>query len=201
MTKKIFMVGLSDELLLLADYCNQPIKGIIDNKKKGVWKKYNIFPEKEEIIKTLNITNIIIALDNPDLKKKLDIWYRNLDISPASLIADNLDSSIKFETGLIRQYNTVISVNCTIGRCVKINIGATVMHDVKIGNYSTIAPRATLLGRVSIGNNVFIGANATILTDIKIGDNSIIGAGAVVTKDVLPGTIVVGNPARLYKNR
>ena len=198
MTKKVFLVGLSDELLILADYCKQPIKGIIDIKKIGVWKKYDIFPEKEEIIKTLNISNIIISLDNPDLKQKLDNWYKNLDITPMSLVADNLDSSTKYEPGFIRQYNTDVSVNCSIGRCVKINIGATIMHDVKIGNYSTIAPKAILLGRVFIGNNVFVGANATILTDIKIGDNSIIGAGAVVTKDVLPGSIVIGNPARLY---
>ncbi len=44
-----------------------------------------------------------------------------------------------------------------------------------------------------------IGANATILCGITIGENALVGAGAVVTRDVLPGTIVVGNPAKVIR--
>ena len=45
-----------------------------------------------------------------------------------------------------------------------------------------------------------IGANATLLPDITIGENALVGAGAVVVEDVPPGTVVVGNPARVIKN-
>jgi UDP-2-acetamido-3-amino-2,3-dideoxy-glucuronate N-acetyltransferase len=41
-----------------------------------------------------------------------------------------------------------------------------------------------------------IGSNATILGGITIGQGAIVGAGAVVTKNVVPGTVVLGNPAR-----
>jgi acetyltransferase-like isoleucine patch superfamily enzyme len=44
-----------------------------------------------------------------------------------------------------------------------------------------------------------IGANATILPGVVIGEGSLIGAGSVVTCDVEPGTVVVGNPARMIK--
>ncbi len=46
-----------------------------------------------------------------------------------------------------------------------------------------------------------IGSNATILCGITIGEGALVGAGAVVTKDVPPGTVVVGNPARILKKR
>ena len=46
-----------------------------------------------------------------------------------------------------------------------------------------------------------IGSNATILAGVTIGENSLVGAGSVVTKDVPNNTIVVGNPAKILKNR
>jgi acetyltransferase-like isoleucine patch superfamily enzyme len=45
-----------------------------------------------------------------------------------------------------------------------------------------------------------IGANVTILPGIRIGAGALVGAGAVVTANVPPGTVVVGNPARIIKH-
>lgn len=44
-----------------------------------------------------------------------------------------------------------------------------------------------------------IGANVTILPGVVIGAGSLVGAGSVVTRNVEPGTVVVGNPARIIK--
>ena len=44
-----------------------------------------------------------------------------------------------------------------------------------------------------------IGSGSTILCGVEIGEGAIVGAGSVVTQDVLPGTVVVGNPARLLR--
>ena len=46
-----------------------------------------------------------------------------------------------------------------------------------------------------------IGANATIICGVRIGAGALVGAGSVVTKDVPPGTLVVGNPARVVRQR
>jgi acetyltransferase-like isoleucine patch superfamily enzyme len=70
------------------------------------------------------------------------------------------------------------------------------MHDVNVGDFTTIAPNACILGGVSIGPQCYIGANSTILPGVTIGDGSIVGAAAVVTRDVPPMTVVAGNPAR-----
>jgi maltose O-acetyltransferase len=53
-----------------------------------------------------------------------------------------------------------------------------------------------------VEEDVRIGAGAVILPGIVLGRGCMIGAGSVVTKSVMPGTTVMGNPARLYtKNR
>ena len=48
--------------------------------------------------------------------------------------------------------------------------------------------------------NARIGANATILPGVRIGAEALVGAGAVVTEDVPPGSVVVGNPARVINH-
>ncbi len=54
---------------------------------------------------------------------------------------------------------------------------------------------------IRIGNNVWIGIKALILEGADIGDNSIIGAGAIVNFKVPKNSIVVGNPARIIKQK
>jgi UDP-2-acetamido-3-amino-2,3-dideoxy-glucuronate N-acetyltransferase len=46
-----------------------------------------------------------------------------------------------------------------------------------------------------------IGANATIVCGVRIGAGALVGAGSVVTRDVPPGTVVVGNPARVIRGQ
>lgn len=45
-----------------------------------------------------------------------------------------------------------------------------------------------------------IGAGAILLPGVTIGAGAMVGSGAVVTKDVIPGTTVVGNPAKVIRS-
>jgi maltose O-acetyltransferase len=58
----------------------------------------------------------------------------------------------------------------------------------------------TRIARVVIGKRVFVGAGAIILPGSRIGDDSIVGAGAVVRGEVPPGSLVVGNPAKVVSD-
>ena len=86
---------------------------------------------------------------------------------------------------------------------------------ITIGNYSGLSPAVivmvhdasmqrhtghTRLAPVTIGDRVFIGVGAIILPGTRIGDDSIVGAGAVVRGDVPPGSLVVGNPAKVVSD-
>lgn len=52
------------------------------------------------------------------------------------------------------------------------------------------------LTRTRVERGATIGAGAVILSGVTIGSFASVGAGAVVTQDVLPGRVVIGNPAR-----
>ena len=60
---------------------------------------------------------------------------------------------------------------------------------------------ANTKGTIFIGDDVWIGVGVTILSGVKIGQGSIVGAGTLVTKDIPPYSVVVGNPARIIRNR
>lgn len=51
---------------------------------------------------------------------------------------------------------------------------------------------------VSIGSDCWIGAGAIVMADV--GSGTTVGAGSVVTAPVPPGSVAVGNPARVIKS-
>lgn len=80
-----------------------------------------------------------------------------------------------------------------IGNRVCINDGVEILtasHDVEDPQWGQVkAP-------IIINDYAWIGTGAMILPGVTIGKGAVVGARSVVTKSVLPGQIVVGNPAR-----
>lgn len=68
-------------------------------------------------------------------------------------------------------------------------------HDYKLPTYPLV--RLPIV----IEDDVWIGAGAFIGPGVKVGRGSVVGARAVVTRDVPPWKVVVGNPARVIKDR
>lgn len=122
-----------------------------------------------------------------------------------------------------------IGKDCTIGENVYIGDGVTIGDGCRIQNGALIYSGVTIENDVFIGpgvvttndiypelpvgdwserfretkihSRVSIGANATIICGVTIHQNSMIGAGSVVTKDVPASAIVVGNPAKVIKQK
>ncbi len=102
-----------------------------------------------------------------------------------------------------------IGNNCRIQNNVSVYAGVTLEDNVFLGPSCVFTndknPRAEYSKngqylKTYLEEGVTVGANATIICGIKLGKYCMIGAGAVVTKDVEPYTIVIGNPAKRYKN-
>ena len=90
------------------------------------------------------------------------------------------------------------------GMGVVIGETAIVGDDVYLYHQVTLGGTSSVRGKrhPTVGRNVIIGAGAKILGDIVVGDDARVGANAVVVQDVLPGTTVVGIPARaIERNR
>ena len=99
----------------------------------------------------------------------------------------------------------------TIGKRLFIDhgMGVVVGATAQIGDDVTLYQGVTLGGtslergtkrHPTLENGVIVGAGAKVLGPITIGANARIGSNAVVVKDVLPGTTVVGIPAKAIGN-
>jgi serine O-acetyltransferase len=82
-----------------------------------------------------------------------------------------------------------------IGESAEIGDDVTIYQHVTLGGTN---PTTGAGGKrhPTIGNRVVIGSGAQVLGPIEVGDGAKIGANSVVTKDVVPGSTVVGIPAK-----
>lgn len=106
-----------------------------------------------------------------------------------------------------------------IGSKVFINWGLSALDvaPITIGDHCQIGPNVQLLTAVhpihpgprrdgvegarpiTLGDNVWLGGGVIVLPGVEIGDDAVVGAGAVVSRDIPPGSVAVGNPARVIR--
>jgi len=108
---------------------------------------------------------------------------------------------VEIGEGSIICAGNILTTNISIGRHVHINLDCTIGHDVRIGDFSTLAPGVHVSGYVQIGAGVYVGTGAVFVNGTEsepliIGDNVTIGAGACVTRSIEAGQTVVGIPAK-----
>ncbi len=202
MKKDLILVGADIEIIeLIQGVDSFNILGIIDNYRSGDYFGTPIIGCDDDVKllrKHYSHAEIVITLDDTNLKEKLYWSYKNIGFNFANIISPRayISKYAKIDQGVIIQHGVNIGPLVEIGICSKINVYANIMHDGVIGKFCTIAPNVVTLGYVKIGDNVFIGAHSTILPHVVIGNNSTVGAGAVVTKNVPDNTTVKGVPAK-----
>ena len=110
--------------------------------------------------------------------------------------------------------NLILEGECELGpntdiynvNVVKLEDGARVSQKAYIctagHDISAITPIMPLTSApVTIKKNAWVATGAFIGPGVTVGEGAVIGAHAVVTKDVAPWTVVVGNPAKVIKER
>lgn len=145
--------------------------------------------------------DLIIAVAIPKIKKNIAESIHNpyvgfpVLIHPSAIMGESRFNFIR--GGTIICAGTIITVNVEIGCHVILNLGCTVGHDTKIGDYSSFMPSVNISGEVLIENCVYVGTGAKIINRLTVGEFCDIGAGAVITKSIPPNYLAVGMPARM----
>ena len=149
----------------------------------------------------------------------------DLQISDTSKVKDSKIGKGTKVWEFCNVYGCEIGENCMIGSYVEIQPDVKIGNNVRIQSHSFLCSLVTIEDDVFIGHGVMtindinppsgasskwkptlikkgavIGSNATLLP-VTIGENAVVGAGSVVTKDVPNNCIVVGNPAKIIKNK
>ncbi|ALD21553.1 NeuD/PglB/VioB family sugar acetyltransferase [Hymenobacter sp. DG25A] len=164
-------------------------------------KRYLVLRSFEDALAYLSSTdkNFALGLGNPYLRSRLATKFRACGGNLTSIVADTsvVDAPRKhLARGLNIMHHTLVAPGAILGEGVLVNAGASIHHDVKVGDYCEISPGARLLGRCQLGRYCQIGSSAVVLPDVIVGEGAVVGAGAVVTKNVVAGEIVIGIPAR-----
>jgi sugar O-acyltransferase (sialic acid O-acetyltransferase NeuD family) len=117
---------------------------------------------------------------------------------PAVVIhpAANVGADVQLDPGVIIWPQVGVTTRVRIGRHSHLNVGCSVSHDSRLGDFVTVGPGARVCGSVVLEDDVWLGAGATIIQGVRVGAGAVVGAGSVVLHDVPPGSTVVGVPAR-----
>ncbi|MCF4164526.1 serine O-acetyltransferase [Zavarzinia compransoris] len=86
-----------------------------------------------------------------------------------------------------------------IGETAEIGDDVTLYHDVTLGGLLPSVNSRSQVGvkrHPTLRDRVIVGSGAQILGPITVGEDARVGANAVVVTDVVPGTTVVGIPAK-----
>jgi sugar O-acyltransferase (sialic acid O-acetyltransferase NeuD family) len=205
MKRKIIIIGYDPEIIeMILSTDDYSIDGYVDvNKAHNDYFNLNYFGNDEHFTSKYSYQSshqLSITLDDTSKREFLYNFYKKKSFKFATIISkkSNISKYSRIGEGCIIQDLTNVSFNINIGNNVKINTCANLMHDVVVGDHSTLAPNCVILGYVKIGQCCFIGSNSTLLPSITVNANSILGAGCVATKNLETG-IYAGVPAKRIK--
>lgn len=175
-----------------------PANGPVNGHEVWTWDRFLAAPATSR--------HVALAIAGGAIREKLDRRCTEAHVEVIEVRAANvvqMDDVVIGPGALLSPFVTLTS-NIRIGRCFHASLYAYVEHDCIIGDYVTFAPGVHCNGNIRIGNHAYIGAGAMVRQGrpgemLTIGEGAIVGMGAVVTQDVPPGSVVVGNPARILR--
>ena len=212
-SKEIYVLGIGGSTFSRVDLaisCGYRIAGLYHSNNEKTGQKdhgYEVLGSFDDLLSS-DIAGKYFLLTMGDMKIRENLYYELTSrgaivptlIHPTAEISNFSTISSK---GVIIDSMVVVQSDCIINEGVFICSQSIVCHQTTIEPYVFVAPKAIIGARLLIKEFSFIGQNATVIsTKVReIGKSAIVGAGAVVTKCVSDNSIVVGNPAKVIKEK
>lgn len=210
--KKIAIIGAGGfgrEVKMLIDQINDvnPKYEFIGYYDDGIEKStkinnHSVIGNIYDLNKVDELTDVAIAVGNPQIKQKIISKLNNKNISFPTLIHPSViigSEEVVLGVGNIICAGTIITCNVTIENFVILNLNCTVGHDTVIKSYASFMPSVNISGEVVVNESAYVGTGAKIINQLEIGKNTIVGAGAVVSKTLPANCTAVGIPAKPIK--
>lgn len=190
---EVLLFGGSSETIRLCVDLGYSIIAVVDPGEAKTFHGYRLIKSDSLAIQEYPGVPAVVSIDDCNNRARVFSFLKKKQVECLSLLGGTYHSLVG--DGAFMQLNSFISSDVKVGKGVRLNYGATAMHDCNLGDFVTLAPQCMLLGGVTVGDMSYVGSCATVLPSVQIGRNCMIGAGAVVTRDVLDNSTVKGVPA------
>lgn len=206
--KRLIIAGAGGHGKVLADIADKmgiyaQIVFLDDNKNVKSVMGYPVIGTMEFSDFQTETDEIIVAVGNCHIRRKLQTKYEHMGIKIATLIHPTaiIGTNVTIDSGTVIMAGAVINCDAIIGKGNIINTCASVDHECIIKEFSHISVGTRLCGNVHVGNTCWIGAGSVISNNISICSDCIIGVGAVVVKDIEMPDTYIGIPAKIMKDK
>ena len=202
--------GFAREVAWLVEECGDDPVCFIDDDPESQGTDLNGLPilSLEEAHTKYPEASVVGAIGTPAAREAVMDRAAALGFRTETFVHPNVRTSrwVEMGDGAVICAGNILTTNIELGRHVQINLDCTIGHDVRMGDFVTLAPGVHVSGWVHFGNRVYVGTGAVIVNGtsdapIEIADDAIIGAGACVTRSVESGLTVVGVPAKPLQRR
>lgn len=175
----------------------------------GKYGKYSVLGTSEDVGKYIEDPNTFFFIGYVGMKNEKEVFEKITRLGiPSERFATLIHPSVIIPKGFCSIGNGVLmaplsqlSPDTTVeDNCILLP-NSFLGHDSTMKQFSHITSNSVVGGNVTIGRGAHVGTNATIRENVIIGDFALIGSGSVVLNDVLENSIVVGNPAKVLKNK
>ncbi len=90
-----------------------------------------------------------------------------------------------------------IGPQVTIGQHALFNVGSSVGHDARLGNWVQLCPGVRVSGFCAVGDGAFLGSNSVLSPKVDMGEWSLLAATSFAMKSIPANCLAGGNPARI----
>ncbi len=157
------------------------------------------------LVGAYQLTGFIVAIGDNFARaaviSKVQALCPELDLVSAIHPSATVAQDAHIGAGTVVMAGAVVAPGCLIGRACILNTAATIDHESRMADYSSLAPRVVTGGNCQFGAFAAVGIGAIVSHRVHVGAHSVVGAGALVLQSIDAFSVAYGSPARHIRTR
>ena len=175
----------------------------------GKFKKIKVLGKTEDIEKYLSQDDVYFFMAYVGMQNEKDVYNKMLSLNiPSERFATLIHPTAIIPKGFCSIGNGVLmaplsqlSPDTTVSDNCILLANSFLGHDSFMDRFAHLATNSVVGANVHVGKAAHIGSNATVREKVKIGDYSLVGSASNVLNDIPENSIVVGNAAKVLREK